>query len=150
MRDPEALGDELMTVDVLEQWIVRWLYESWVNTPLERLRWDELLVDSVEGKTPLERVSYLTEEMGYPITMPPPRHQLMAALFEHDRCRLSAKTGITLKHGYAQQRAKSSCNQDKSNTNPRPMVPSTRIERDGWQPGFTGGLCHHYLITTFA
>lgn len=99
-RDPEALGDELMTVDALEKWIVRWLYESWVNTRLDRLRWDELLVDSVKGKTPLERVNYLTKEMEYPITMPPPRHQWMAALFEHDRRLLSAKTGITLKHGF--------------------------------------------------
>jgi putative transposase len=100
-RDPEALGDELMTVDALEKWIVRWLYEDWVNTPLDRLRWDELLVDSVNGKTPLERLNYLTEEMGRPITMPPPRHQWMAALFEHKpRCTLSAKTGITLEHGF--------------------------------------------------
>lgn len=100
MRDPEALGDELMTVDALEQWIVRWLYESWVNTPLDRLRWDEQLTESVKGKTPLERMNFLTEEMGYPITMPPPRQQWMAALFEHDRCALSAKSGITLKHGF--------------------------------------------------
>jgi putative transposase len=26
VRDPEALGDELMTIDALEKWIVRWLY----------------------------------------------------------------------------------------------------------------------------
>ncbi|MGB6054072.1 MAG: transposase [Burkholderiaceae bacterium] len=100
MRDPEALGDALMTNDALEKWIVRWLYEDWVNTPLDRLRWDELLVDTVKGKTPLERLNYLTEEMGHPITMPPPRQKWMAALFEHKRCTLSAKTGITLEHGF--------------------------------------------------
>lgn len=101
MRDPEALGDELMSVEELEKWIVRWLYENWVNTPLDRLRWDELLVDSVKGKTPIERLHYLTEETGRPITMPPPRHQWMAALFEHKpRCTLSAKTGISLEHGF--------------------------------------------------
>lgn len=100
MRDPEALGDELMTVNALEKWIVRWLYENWVNTPLDRLRWDELLVDSVKGKTPLERLTYQTEEMGYPITMPPPRQEWMAALFDHKMCTLSAKTGITLEHGF--------------------------------------------------
>ncbi|MBS1187841.1 MAG: integrase [Burkholderiaceae bacterium] len=99
-RDPVALGDELMTIDELEKWIVRWLYEDWVNTSLERLRWDELLVDSVKGKTPLERLNYLTEEMGYPITMPPPRHEWMGALYDHTRCTLSAKTGITLEHGF--------------------------------------------------
>lgn len=100
MRDPEALGDELLTVDALEKWAVRWLYENWANTPLDRLRWDELLVDSVKGKTPLERLNYLTEEIGHPITMPPPRQQWMAALFEHKTCTLSAKTGITLEHGF--------------------------------------------------
>jgi len=100
MRDPEALGDELMTIDELEKWIVRWLYEGWVNTPLERLRWDELLVDSVKGKTPLERLNYMTKEMGYPISMPPPRHEWIAALFERKTCTLSAKTGITLEHGF--------------------------------------------------
>ncbi|MBN3808747.1 DDE-type integrase/transposase/recombinase [Paraburkholderia sp. Ac-20347] len=100
VRDPEALGDELMTVDALEKWIVRWLYEDWVNSPLERLCWDELLVDSVKGKTPLERLTHQTEEMGQPITMPPPRHEWMAALFEHELCALNAHTGITLKHGF--------------------------------------------------
>jgi putative transposase len=100
VRDPEARGDELMTFDALEKWIVRWLYEDWVNSPLDRLRWDEQLVDSVKGKTPLERLAYQTEEMGQPITMPPPRREWMAALFEHKPCVLSAKTGISLEHGF--------------------------------------------------
>jgi putative transposase len=96
VRDPVALGDELMTSAELEKWIVRWLYEDWVNSPLDRLRWDELLVDSVKGKTPLERLTWLTEEMGHPITLPPPRHEWVAALYEHDMCALSAKTGLTV------------------------------------------------------
>lgn len=99
-RDPVALGDELMNVEALEKWIVRWLYEDWVNSPLDRLRWDELLIDSVKGKTPLERLAYHTEEMGMPITMPPPRREWIAAVFEHKQCMLSAKTGITLEHGF--------------------------------------------------
>jgi putative transposase len=100
MRDPEALGDELMSDSALEKWVVRWLYEDWVNSPLDRLRWDELLVESVKGKTPLERLTYQTEELGQPISMPPPRHEWMAALFEHKPCVLSAKTGISLEHGF--------------------------------------------------
>lgn len=99
-RDPEALGDQLMTIDALEKWIVRWLYEKWINTPLDRLRWEELLDSSVRGRSPLERLTYLTEEMGHPITMPPPRQKWMAAIFEHKQCVLSAKTGITLEHGF--------------------------------------------------
>jgi len=95
-RDPEALGDDLITIDALERWVVRWLYEDWVNSSLDRLLWDELLVDSIKGKTPLERLNHLTNEMGYPIPMPPPRQEWMGALFEHKMCALSAKTGITL------------------------------------------------------
>jgi len=99
-RDPEALGDKLITVDELEKWIVGWLYKDWVNSPLDRLRWDELLVESVKGKTPNDRLTHQIEEMGHPITMPPPRHEWMAALFEHRMRTLSAKTGITLEHGF--------------------------------------------------
>lgn len=99
-RDPVALGDELMNVEALEKWIVRWLYESWANTPLERLRWDELLVTKVKGKTPVDRLRYLTEEMGHPITLPPARHEWIAALFDHRTCKLSAKSGVTLEHGF--------------------------------------------------
>ncbi|KVR42403.1 transposase [Burkholderia multivorans] len=95
-RDPVALGDKLKTQEELERWIVRWLYEDWVNTPLDRLRWDELLVDSVKGKTPLERMRWATEEAGYPIPMPPPRQEWMAALYEHDTCALSANTGVSV------------------------------------------------------
>ncbi len=100
VRDPEARGDELMTVEALEKWIVRWLYEVWVNDPLDRLRWDELLVDSVKGKTPFDRLTYQTTELGQPIPLPPPRREWIAALFEHKPCVLSAKTGISLEHGF--------------------------------------------------
>lgn len=99
-RDPESLGDKLMNIEDLERWVVRWLYKDWINSPLERLRWDELLLDSVKGKTPLERLRYLTEDMGYPIPMPPPRQAWMSALYEHRFCTLSAKTGISLEHGF--------------------------------------------------
>ena len=99
-RDPESLGEPLMNIKDLESWVVRWLYEDWINSPLERLRWDELLIDSVKGKTPLERLRYLTEDMGYPIPMPPPRQAWMSALYEHRFCTLSAKTGISLEHGF--------------------------------------------------
>lgn len=99
-RDPEALGDQLMTVDALEKWIVRWLYDDWANSPLDRLRWEDLLESSVKGKTPLERLAYLTQEMGHPITMPPPRQKWMAAVYEHKQCVLSAKSGITVAHGF--------------------------------------------------
>lgn len=99
-RDPQALGDRLMRIEELETWIVRWLYESWIHTPLERLRWDELLVTKVKGKTPLERLRHMTEELNEPVSIAPSRQEWMAALYEHRQCTLSAKTGITLEHGF--------------------------------------------------
>ncbi|MFM0096394.1 transposase family protein [Paraburkholderia nemoris] len=100
VRDPEALGDELITIEALEKWVVKWLYEVWVNTPLDRLRWDELLVDSVKGKTPSARLTHQLEELGQPISLPPPRHEWIAALFEHKMCTLSAKSGISIERGF--------------------------------------------------
>ena len=35
-RDPVKLGDNLMTLEALEQWVVRWYFESWGNTVLKR------------------------------------------------------------------------------------------------------------------
>lgn len=99
-RDPEVLGDPLMNINDLERWVIRWLYEDWINTSLDRLRWDELLSHGVKGKTPLERLRFLTEDMGYPIPMPPPRQAWMSALYEHKTCTLSAKSGISLEHGF--------------------------------------------------
>ncbi|MHA0110733.1 hypothetical protein ACXYUI_26770, partial [Klebsiella pneumoniae] len=45
-------------------------------------------------------LNYLTEDRGIPITMPPSRQQWLTALFEHKYCTLSAKTGITIAHGF--------------------------------------------------
>ncbi|MCI0147530.1 DDE-type integrase/transposase/recombinase [Paraburkholderia sediminicola] len=99
-RDPVALGDELISVEALEKWIVGWLYRDWVNTPLDRLRWDELLVDSVKGKTPRERLIHQLEELGQPISLPPPRREWIASLFEHKMCTLSANSGISIERGF--------------------------------------------------
>lgn len=94
-RDPVALGDELMSVDELERWIVRWLYEKWIHTPLERLNWDVVLTGSVEGNTPAARWRHF-EASCLAVSLPPSRAEWLAALYEHRQCRLSSKTGITL------------------------------------------------------
>lgn len=94
-RDPIALGDELMTLDALERWIVRWYYEKWVHTPLERLQWDVVLTDSVTGDTPAERWKHF-ESSCFAISLPPSRSEWLATLYEHTERRLSRKTGITI------------------------------------------------------
>jgi putative transposase len=94
-RDPIALGDELMTLEELERWIVRWYYEKWVHKPLERLQWDVVLEDFLEGDTPAERWKHL-EASCFAISLPPSRAEWLATLYEHRQCRLSRKTGITI------------------------------------------------------
>lgn len=98
-RDPVELGDELKTVEELERWVVRWLYEKWVHEPLERHEWDELLTSAPRGKTPAERWTYLTETMGYPLPLPPSRTDWVDALYVHDVHTLNRKSGITLESG---------------------------------------------------
>ncbi|MDR5794520.1 integrase [Caballeronia sp. LZ008] len=94
-RDPIALGDELMTLEQLERWIVRWYYEKWVHKPLERLQWDVVLEDFVAGDTPAERWKHF-EASCFAISLPPSRSEWLATLYEHKPCRLSRKTGITI------------------------------------------------------
>lgn len=94
-RDPVALGDTLMTLEQLERWIVRWYYEKWVHTPLERLQWDRVLESDIKGDTPAARWAYF-EEACYAISLPPSRSEWLAALYEHTERRLSRKTGITI------------------------------------------------------
>lgn len=95
-RDPVALGDELMTLEELEVWIVRWFYELWAHQNLERLKWDVILDSSVEGETPAKRWRFC-EDTCYPISLPPPRNEWLAALYEHTECKLNAKSGIAVK-----------------------------------------------------
>ncbi|MCZ2900947.1 Mu transposase C-terminal domain-containing protein [Burkholderia thailandensis] len=94
-RDPIALGDQLMTLDELERWIVRWYYERWIHAPLERLQWDAVLSGLSKGDTPAERWKYF-EESCFAISLPPSRAEWLAALYEHTERRLSRKTGITI------------------------------------------------------
>lgn len=94
-RDPVALGDELMTLEQLERWIVRWYYEKWVHTPLQRLQWDLILTSETKGSTPAERWAHF-EESCYAISLPPSRAEWLATLYEHTERRLNRKTGVTV------------------------------------------------------
>ncbi|WP_044530185.1 integrase [Herbaspirillum sp. B65] len=95
LRDPLALGDELMDIDELERWIVRWYYEKWGNHQLDRLLWETVLDSNVEGATPLARLAYF-EESCVPIALPPSRADWLSALYEQVERKLSRKTGVTI------------------------------------------------------
>jgi putative transposase len=92
-RDPVSLGDELMSMEELERWIVRWYYESWANTELKRhLRSD--FNDALKlGKTPKARFMRMNE-LGYPMPLSPPRSSWLMALYAHTEKTLSRKSGI--------------------------------------------------------
>lgn len=94
-RDPVKLGDHFKTKEELERWIVRWYYEKWIHKPLERLEWDVVLSESLDGDTPYERWKHF-ESSCYAISLPPSRAEWLAALYTHDERKLSRKTGITI------------------------------------------------------
>jgi len=84
-----------MSLEELERWIVRWFYEKWIHIPLERLRWDVVLISSVRGVTPAERWKHF-EESCLAVSLPPARSEWLAALYDHAERKLSRKTGISL------------------------------------------------------
>ncbi|WP_432240339.1 Mu transposase C-terminal domain-containing protein [Herbaspirillum robiniae] len=94
-RDPVSLGEDLMDLEELERWVVRWLYEVWIHKPLDRLLWDAVLVSSVEGVTPAERWAYFQDSCSA-IPLPPSRAEWMAVLYEHVERKISRKTGVTV------------------------------------------------------
>lgn len=94
-RDPIALGDKLKTLEELELWVVRWYYERWIHTPLERLQWDIVLTSSLKGDTPDARWKHY-EASCFAISLPPSRAEWLAALYEHTERRVNRKTGISL------------------------------------------------------
>lgn len=94
-RDPVALGDDLMTFEELERWIVRWYYEKWADTVLERFVDDEVSDDRSLGVTPRERHHNIVERLGQPLPLPPNRDDWIRTKYHAVTRTLSAKTGIT-------------------------------------------------------
>lgn len=94
-RDPIALGDKLMTLEELEQWIVRFLFEEWVNKPLERLKRTIFIERTDLGSTPRLRFLTLTEEKGFPVPLPPSLEAWRSVVYDRFDRTLSRKTGIS-------------------------------------------------------
>ncbi|MGE4125636.1 MAG: hypothetical protein AB7E59_10290 [Pusillimonas sp.] len=96
-RDPLKLGDPLMSPNELEQWIVRWYYESWANTVLKRHLRTDFHDARKLGDTPALRWRTMTEQLAYPLPLPPSLAEWRMTLYEHDTRAISRKTGISYK-----------------------------------------------------
>lgn len=94
-RDPEILGDTDMTLQEIERWIVRWYYEVWANTVLERLVHTSEFGEADLGSTPKQRFMRMKEQ-GYAMPLPPNRREWLLTTYTHDERTLSRKTGITV------------------------------------------------------
>lgn len=92
-RKDEAMNDALMTLAALERWIVRWLFEVWPQTALERFITAEFEIDEHLGFTPAAR--WEAYEKIHSLPLCPPREDFERAKFLFGNGKLSAKTGIS-------------------------------------------------------
>jgi putative transposase len=98
-RDPVALGDDLMDLEELERWIVRWYFDKWADTVLDRFVDEEVSEDRALGVTPRQRYENIVERLGCPLPLPPNRDDWIRIKYNSVSRILSMKSGITHK-GY--------------------------------------------------
>lgn len=90
-RAPKDEGDTLMSLHELEQWVVRWYYEQWATTPLER----HMFTNPERGMTAQARWSYYSKESGYVMPLPVTEDAWRKVTLVQTVRKLSSKTGIT-------------------------------------------------------
>lgn len=95
VRDPVALGDDLMTLEELERWIVRWKYEHWANGVLERHLRSQFMDTEKLGVTPSSRWQRMCGELAFAMPISPSLSDWRRVRFEHVSRTLSRKTGIS-------------------------------------------------------
>jgi putative transposase len=94
-RDPEELGDPVMTLDELKSWIVRWYFQEWAHTRLRRFE-RAIFTDAEHlGNTPAERFKSITDTQLMALPLPPNRERWNMLRFEVHKRKLSRKTGIS-------------------------------------------------------
>lgn len=91
VRDPEAEGDKLMSLEELERYVVRWYYEQWGTHTLER----HLFTDPQRGCTPVQRWKYFSEDSGYVMPLPVTPDDWHKVTLVKTVRKLSSKTGVT-------------------------------------------------------
>ncbi|MDD3676942.1 hypothetical protein [Thauera propionica] len=94
-RTEEAMKDDLLTLDELERWIVRWMYEEWIHKPLERfITADYYDTDEAPGIRPSERWKYYEQNTILP--NPPDRERWIRMRYLTEKRSLSPKTGLPI------------------------------------------------------
>lgn len=91
-RDPVALGDELITLEELELWILRWKFEKHVNGKLKRLK-SAVFGDDFVGQTPGQAYKTLINERQLALPLPPTPSKWKEINREETTCTLNNKTG---------------------------------------------------------
>jgi putative transposase len=94
-RDPVALGDDLMTLEELERWVVRWYFDKWADTVLERFVDEEVFENRDLGVTPRQRYENIVVRLGCPLPLPPNRDDWIRIKYNVVSRKLNIKTGIT-------------------------------------------------------
>lgn len=94
-RDPAQHGDIPETLEQFEVWLVRWYFEEWANTVLERHVRSVFVEETWMGPTPALRWKAFSEGMAYAMTLPPSMDSWRRIRYEHCWRTLSRKTGIT-------------------------------------------------------
>lgn len=95
-RDPVALGDELMSLEALEHWIVRWYFDKWADSVLERFVDEEVFENRALGITPRERYKNIVSRLGCPLPLPPNQSRWLSIQYNVVVRKLSMKSGVTL------------------------------------------------------
>lgn len=95
-RDPVALGDDLMTFEELERWIVRWYFDVWADKVLDRFVDEEVFENRDLGVTPRQRYKNIVERLGCPLPLPPNRSDWIRTKYNVVSRTLSLKTGVSV------------------------------------------------------
>lgn len=93
-RTEVAAKENLMTIDELERWIVRWAYEQWIHTVLDRLLSADYKLDEAPGITPATRWKYYEQATCLPC--PPDRTDWIRVRYLRNERGLSPKTGLSI------------------------------------------------------
>lgn len=91
-RTEVAQHDELLSLEELEHWVVRWLFEVWPNHPLERFITADYEVNQTLGATPSER--WKNAEMRSLLPLSPAREKWVTIRYLETERSLSPKTGV--------------------------------------------------------